>query len=553
MDSLEWQQRFKKCPQIVQEYFLDSQSGKNEDRAQELLALDTDAWDRVSDPAWVLIFDGMTKPEFREEVKKVAGEHNPDDIERVLLQYIVYPVADLVAWDVDARLQELGVPAAQIQSAFRISLRPMSYGAAARRIAINAKLSVLTEEVARRLREILVSYLKDIRTIEQVKQALQQSQAEGGVGFSREQADRYVEEMQSMQMAVRILSEQEYADWYANFQREATAKLLDQPLPSQGAADQAKSGSETVSPVIGEGDTVPVVRRTIASDDYDGLLEAAVEDTTQKLSVTGLDEYLLKRLRNIISTRLRDVRNAIQVKEVLVRDSKVGGLDRHPEEADAMVKVIEESYQAHRSELMAAEQQRIEKMKQAQDQKRDERRKQESEAHADWYRQKVQEANPWAAALQAQSQQSAVPGAPASAAAPVWPAPAASSNAPANAAPPAIDSIRPPMRLTSLGSELAGVTLAEFRRMARTPEEATERIWQKLETLKQESYDRWQEGAQAWRQSPLQQQYLQIVAQSFTSGRPVAEIARELHEQDPNQPTAEEIGAILLINNRLHV
>lgn len=551
MDSFEWQEGFDRSPKQVRDYFLDPVSGQNEDRAQQLLALDNDAWDRVSDPAWILIFDGMTKPEFREEVKKVAGDHDPDEVERVLLQYIVYPVADLVSWDVDARLQELGVPAAQLQSSFRISLRPMSYGAAARRIAINAKLSVLTEEVARRLREILVSYLKDVRTLEQVKQALQQSQAEGGVGFSREQADKYVFEMEKLQLAVQILSEQEYADWYANFQREATAKLLDQPAQNQVDADQVKS--ETVSPVIGEGDTVPVVRRTIASDDYDGLLEAAVEDTTQKLSVTGLDEYLLKRLRNIISTRLRDVRNAIQVKEVLVRDSKVGGLDRHPEEADAMVKVIEESYQAHRSELMAAEQQRIEKLKQAQDQKRDERRKQESEAHADWYRQKVQEANPWAAALQAQPPQSTAAGAPASAAVPVWPTPTASSAVPVNAAPPVIDSIRPPMRLTSLGSELAGVTLAEFRRMARTPEEATERIWQKLETLKQESYERWQEGAQAWRQSPLQQQYLQIVAQSFTSGRPVAEIARELHEQDPNQPTAEEIGAILLINNRLHV
>ena len=33
----------------------------------------------------------------------------------------------------------------------------------------------------------------------------------------------------------------------------------------------------------------------------------------------------------------------------------------------------------------------------------------------------------------------------------------------------------------------------------------------------------------------------------------VAEIARELHEKDVNQPTAEEIGAILLMNNRLNV
>ncbi len=538
MDSFEWQAGFNRCPKIVQDYFLDPASGENEDKAQQLLALDNDAWDRVSNPAWVLVFDGMNKQEFREEIKKVAGEHNPDEVERILLQYVVFPVADLVAWDVEGRLQELGVPASQLQSAFRISLRPMSYGAAARRVATNAKLSVLTEEVARRLREILVSYLKDVRTIEQVKQALQQSQAEGGVGFSREQAEAYMVELEKLQLAVQILSEQDYANWYANFQREASAKLLDQPGPGQKLP---------VTPVA-PGEDVPVVRGS--TDTYDSLLEAAVEETVQKLSVTGLDDYLLKRLRNIVSTRLRDVRNALQVKEVLVRDSKIGGLDRHPEEADAMVSVIEAAYQAHRAELMAAEQQRIEGMKRAQDQKRDIRRKQESEAHADWYRQKVQETNPWAAALNAQSV-NASPTTQPTQPSTSWPTAMPAVPTDPNAR-PVIDSIRPPNRLMSLGSELAGTTLAEFRRMARTPEEATERVWQKFETLKQESYERWQEGTQAWRQSPLQQQYLQLVAQSFTSGRPVAEIARELHEQDPNQPTAEEIGAILLINNRLH-
>ncbi len=540
MDSIEWNRGYKKSPQIVQEYFLDSASGENEDKAQELLALDSDAWDRVSDPAWVLVFNGMTKQEFREEVKKVAGEHNPDEVERILLQYLVYPLADMVSWDVEARLQELGIPAPQLQSMFRISLRPMSYGAAARRIATNAKLSVLTEEVARRMREILVSYLKDVRSLDQVKQALQQSQQEGGLGFSREQADQFVDELEKLQNSVDILSEQEYAEWYSNFQRDANAKLFEETAP------QARVPSTTTT-MSEEG--VPVIRGNSSMDNYDDLLEVAVEDTVQKLTVAGLDDYLLKRLRNIISTRLRDVRNQIQVKEVLARDSKIGGLDRHPEEADAMAKVIEESYTSHREALTAAEQQRIERMKQAQDEKREVRRKEESDSHAEWYRQKIQAANPWAAALEAQKS-----GQPQPVGQGVWPQASAAGaiNADPNAR-PAIDSIRPPVRLTSLGNELGGLTLAEFRRIAKSPEEAMERLWQKLETLKQESYESWQEGAQAWRQSPLQQQYLQLVTQSFSSGRPVAEIAREWHEKDPNQPTAEEIGAILLINNRLNV
>ena len=554
MDNQDWQAGFERCPVIVQDYLLDPASGENEDKAQELLALDNDAWNRVSDPAWRLVFEGMNRQEFRQAVKEVSGEHNPDDIERVLLQYVVFPLADLVPWDVEGRLQELGVPLSLLQTAFRISLRPMSYGAAARRIAANAKLSILTEEVARRLREILISYLKDVRTLEQVKQALQQSQPEGGVGFSREQADQYVEQLEKLMLAVQIMSEQEYADWYSNFQRQANSQLMQQPVATKSAATtSAADGVALPSSEMTDQDKLPVVRAK--NDDYDGLLEQAVNETVQKLAVTGLDEYLTKRLQNIVSTRLRDVRNPIQVKEILVRDSKIGGLDRHPEEADAMVAVIEEAYQAHRAELTTAEQLRIERLKQAQEAKREERRKQESAEHAEWYRQKIQEANPWAAALDAQKAAAAGSATPAGQV--TWPVPvSASGQAPTtgSAAPTAVDAIRPPTRLTSLGNELGGITLAEFRRIARTPEEAMEALWQKLETLKQESYDHWQEGAQAWRQSPLQQQYLQLVAQSFTSGRPVAEIAREIHEKDPkNQPTAEEIGAILLLNNRLNV
>lgn len=530
MNTDTWHKGFKRCPMIVQDYLLDPASGENEDKAQAQLGIENDAWDRVSDPAWRLVFEGMTKEEFRLNIKRVAGEHDPDVFERVLLQQIVYPMADLVSWDVETRLQELGVPAADLQTAFRISLRPISYVAAVRRIATNASLSILTEEVARRLREILISYLKSVRTLDEVKLALQQPQAEGGVGFSAEQADRYLEEMEKLQQSVGILSEQEYADWYANFQRQANVRLMQQ------AAAPLEASEETSVDAQG----LPVIRA--ASTGYDALLDQAVNETLKQLSVTGLDEYLTKRLQNVISSRLRDVRNAIQVKEVLTRDTKVGGLELHPEEADAMVSVIEAAYQTHRGALANAEKEKIEGMKQAQDEKRIVRRKQESEEHAEWYRQKIQTANPWAAAIEAEKKNPTQ--------APTTTQPMAQT---LDGIRPMVDGIRPPSRLTSLEDEMARITLAEFRRIAKTPEESMERLWQKLETLKQDSYERWSEGAQAWRQSPLQQQYLQLVTESFTSGRPVAEVAQSRHEQDPNQPTSEEIGAILLLNNRLNV
>ena len=116
-----------------------------------------------------------------------------------------------------------------------------------------------------------------------------------------------------------------------------------------------------------------------------------------------------------------------------------------------------------------------------------------------------------------------------------------------------MDSVRAPTRLSSLSDEFATLTLADFRRIGRTPEQAMEKLLQKFETLKQESFERWSEGVQSWRRSPLQQTYLKLVADSFATGKPVAQLAEERRQQNQDVPTPEELGAILQLNNHVQV
>ncbi len=116
---------------------------------------------------------------------------------------------------------------------------------------------------------------------------------------------------------------------------------------------------------------------------------------------------------------------------------------------------------------------------------------------------------------------------------------------------PSMIDIVPPMRLSGLGDELKSMDIETFRRQAKTPEQAAEKIYQKLETLKRENFERWTDGVAAWRSSPLQQQYLRLVTESFSTAKPVAQLVEEKRKIDPNLPTAEELGAIIALNARI--
>ncbi len=217
---------FEAAPEAVQAYLLDTPAMEAEDKAQELLSYDHDAWNRLMDVVWDEMFLRISEQDFRARITSLAGDRDPKEVEKVVLRHVVLPLADLVPWDVERRLQELGFPLAEIQGVTRVSLRPVSYGAAVRRIAAQAKVSLLSEESVRRCRELLISYIKGVRLIEQVKEMLARSQAEGGVGLTRDQTDVFVREMVDMLGKTEVVSEQEYVDWFTAFQRELEAERI---------------------------------------------------------------------------------------------------------------------------------------------------------------------------------------------------------------------------------------------------------------------------------------------------------------------------------------
>ncbi len=535
-----WLRYFESAPDVVQDYLMDRQrASDNEERAQTKLGYEHDMWERVMDVVWDTLFAGLGKQDFRERLTRLAGDRKPEDVERWVLFYVVSPLADLVTWDVDSRLQELGASMTEIQAVPRISLRPVSYGAAVRRIASQAKITLLSEEMVRRIREIFVSFIKGVRTIEQVREMLQRNQGEGGIGLTAAQTEAFATTMTAFLNTTKVLSEQEYADWLTQFQQGGETRRED----AADAIRQAMTPEEAEVASLSAG--TPKSNRDVSA-----ALEKAVDAVVKELTLTDLDEYMTKRLRNTVSTRLRDVRNTLQTKAILTRDVKVGGLGFEAALADRIAAVIERVYQEQRSTIVDEEKKHIETTMVEQKTKIDERKTRESEEHAKWFQEKVQSTQNEAdikARMMAALQQSQMPAVKAQV-----PAGSVSTNGK-----PLLTDVRPPeaaaapMRLMGLSEELGGMTLAEFRRLAKDPNQAAEKIAQKLETLHQESFEQWTEGVQAWRTSPLQRQYLKIVADSFAAGKPVAELVKERQTADNSLPTPIELGALIALNSKV--
>lgn len=520
MNRDEWMKFFNRLPAAASDYLLESSSGDSEDKARENLGYDYDAWDRVMDIAWDLIFKKDSKEVFWQKLNGIIGNRESEEVEKELLLHVVYPLADLVPWDVDARLQELGVSPSDIQKIPRISIMPLTYSAAAKRIAGKAQVSVFQEELLRRLRDLVVSIDTGVRSDSQAIEFLVRKQTEGGLGFTPEQAQSYLKEMKLFLATSTVMSEQDYSEWYR------TARLREQAMWKEVDEDEEAQSEDT--------NVSAGVNASRLRSQYEPVLEQAMVECLQQIGDLTIDDYLQKRLENIVSTRLRNVRNALQTSAILTRDDKIGGLGLEPEIAERVARIIEASYELHHGAIEEDQKRRIQETEIVQKQKVEERKKRESEEHAEWYQQKVAPpsfSNVMTTQQTAQAAQTQVQ------------APIRANMSGVTA--PAMS------QLSDLIGEFKTMDIQEFRRLAKDPDEAGEKLLQKFETLRAESFDRYTAGIAAWRQSPLQQRYLQLVSESFTKGKTVAEVAEARLAQDPATPNPTELGAIITLNAKI--
>lgn len=581
--------------------FLFSKEFSSADRVlEETYHIPKDVFEQVGDVIMDIIFNDASLAEGIASIRAVLvpavltdEAFKPFLVDLVRMEF--WPIRDLFGEELSFWLaeQQIGTGGWPMQ---RVLLKPLTYSSAATELAQRAGFSIMGAQLRERLRDLIVSKIKGVRIDAQIRETLMRQQDFGGIGLDARQADAAIAALNELLQTVEVLSESEYADWLTS-ELQKNEKTEPEQTDLSGEDDDPE-----ISAIKTKMKAQPASPPSV--------LDQAVQQAISQIRDKPVDEYLLRRLQNVVSSRLRDVRSSLELRQILMRDSKVGGVGMTADQANAAVDVVEAAYQASHASIMDDEKKKLEVQIQFQQQKIEERKKREAEEHARWYQEKIlakkqaeerqlqaadQMRKQFAAGMAPQAaQQAASPAAPLApvdvkeqhleqkrfgglvqavqvgaqpiaqaAAVEVAARPEVKVSVATTPVKPQMDGVVPPPavmtgavtagpKLMGLTGELSELSLTEFRRMAKTPDEAVQKILQKVETLGQESFERRVEGVRAFQGSPLQGSYMALVAESFRTGKPVAALADEKRAKGENTLSPQEISAILSLNSKLH-
>jgi len=103
-------------------------------------------------------------------------------------------------------------------------------------------------------------------------------------------------------------------------------------------------------------------------------------------------------------------------------------------------------------------------------------------------------------------------------------------------------------RLSGPLDELRTLSLTDFRRLSRDPGQAATKVKDKVDLMEDQGYDKKVEAVQAWRSSPVNQQYVQLTRDAVLSGVSVADILTKKRAEGVEVLSDEELKAVMQLN-----
>ncbi|MFZ6014927.1 MAG: hypothetical protein ACOYUZ_01050 [Patescibacteria group bacterium] len=571
-------ERFIDLPQGVQDFFLEKADEVYSNMIEKYKLENETFFDEIEEPVLKTTLGFATLQESLQRVqmnlnKAKASIDDQREIIRIILRDVLWPIRDIFNGELKSFLKEIGVDPGKWPQE-RVLLKPISYSGATSEVLQRLQMHTVGKNVRTSLREMIEKFAKGQYVPSQMKEAMVRLPDFGGMGLDAETADKAIEIIVELSKNVAFVSEEEYSDLIS-------AKAMSADEGRKALAEQ-KEDEEEIKTLRASTPAKPAVVTE---------LDKAVEAAWDRIEKKPSDEYLQKRLRNVISSRLRDVRNASELSQLLQRDIKVGGMGIAREEADIAAREIEAVYKDYRQKIEQEEKMKLDKQLVEQKRKIEERRKQEAEEHARWYQEKIKarqeeegEKEKLAAALKAGLKQmpkhpvdvkseavltkkygKMIPAPPPKAAAkPAFgisgraappQAKVKISEASARLAaegPLKVDGIAAAPKLSGLVGELGNMSLSQFRRLGKTPAESTAKILERMSTLNEESFNQKLSGIKAWQASPVMKEYLSLVSESFKTQKPILAIAELKRKEGKDTLTQEEIQVLVELNNQLH-
>ena len=97
------------------------------------------------------------------------------------------------------------------------------------------------------------------------------------------------------------------------------------------------------------------------------------------------------------------------------------------------------------------------------------------------------------------------------------------------------------------------MTIADFRRLGSTGEEAAGEIQERFQLLEEQSYAARLKGISAWRRSPLYETYVSVVSEALQGGLGLEAVLRSHESSGEEMFKLEEMKALVKLNGMLRV
>ena len=251
-------------------------------------------------------------------------------------------------------------------------------------------------------------------------------------------------------------------------------------------------------------------------EELDKKVEKIIRESGKRIE----DEEMEKRFKNIILAQLKEVRKSIETKEALMRPKKMGGMEMSEKEAGRIAEMIKDSRV-------------IKDIRDVGDVRKD-------------LRFKIQN-------LRGEKQ--------------IFPKPSISSTSPASSTSQASQTPPPSStsqvhstsstssekspKLTGPIEEIRELRLQDWKKLADIPKERAEKIKEKINLLEEESIERKASAIRAWKESEVNQLYLEIGRKSMEQGRSIADVIAERIQQGRSVLSLEEFEVIADLNQAL--
>ncbi len=578
--------KLQSLPAAVQDYVLDPKISSANTALIKKCDLSAGQEEEYLDLLDQVFFKEIKVGDFIEKINKFGlGDKTTKDFLTEILGNIFLPLEDYLGGGIADLIKNLGSSPADF-GAQRVEIKRVSAETAATEILLESGIKVEDPNIAKRIQEIIELRLREVHDDLETAAALVRGPKIGGADLNEESVKKIIDSIKEKMLKVQIVAEKE-TEKPKDEKTEKPTSLPQPPRIVEPTAPISPVGPMgTIGPSSPIKETpprdelgvsaplrkpaplkkkldetgVPIKAEVYGAEEeremgrikkemvkkIGGAVSSSLDETISKIiKESGAEkrgeEFILK-FKNVISTRLRDIRDTAETRDLMIKHPRLGGLGLEEKEAEKILEITEKEFNVSNAAQKQQTLAETEKTKQATQTKRKEKilgqqQKEEQQLTEKWMRltrktSPVKESRPA-----------------------VMIKPAKPSVSVDDIGSKSQISPKPVERGQLVGpvEELAKTTLTDFRKLAATPQDAARKIKEKLDLLAAEDISKKIDGLNAWKQNEVMKIYFEILRESITSGKPVSQVIKDREAGKLPTLSEDEFKVIVGLNRELKI